>query len=412
MLLSPRHAFNLEFNEAKYQDYLNQIKADFPGALDFRVAETPVFVATSFLQKMRQTCDYIISQVKAADFMAKTDQAIPKGRRVSGSEGRPHFLIFDFGICEDGANPGDFFPQLVEMQGFPTLFAYQLKQYKAAAAAYNLPPGFTPFIGGFDDQSVKQVLGELLLGPDNQDNKNPHTILLELFPEKQKTRIDFLYTEKYFGIPAVCLTEIKKVGNALYYQRDGKDIRIDRIYNRLIFDELDHQEEDVKAQAALLTEQLDVQWLTHPNWFYRLSKFTLPLLSDPGIPETKFLSDYETFPEDLENYVLKPLFSFAGNGVIIDVTPADIARVPKSAYGDYILQRKVHYAPAIQTPDGLAKAEIRLFYVWPDNADSPIPICNLARLTKGNMVGVSQNKNQTWVGGSFALFGTENSHKS
>jgi hypothetical protein len=294
------------------------------------------------------------------------------------------------------------------MQGFPTLFACQLKQYKAAASAYRLPGHFTPFMGDFDDRGVKDVLGELLLGADNQQNKNPHTVLLELFPEKQKTRIDFLYTERYFGIPTVCLTALKKVGRQLYYQKNGADVRIDRIYNRLIFDELDHQTEDVKRQAALLMEPLDVEWLTHPNWFYRLSKYTLPLLSDPGIPETRLLSDYEVLPEDLQNYVLKPLFSFAGKGVIIDLTRSDIEAVPENAYSDYILQRKVHYAAAIQTPDGLAKAEIRLFYIWPDQAADPVPICNLARLTKGNMVGVSQNKNQTWVGGSFALFGTEN----
>lgn len=403
MLEQPRRQFNQDFTEDKYRQYISLLKADFPDALDFRVAETPVFVSEDFLERMGHTCDHIISQVKAADFLKMTAAAIPEGLKIPGEEGYPHFLIFDFGICSDGK--GGYVPQLVEMQGFPTLFAYQLAQYKAAAAAYRLPQGFSPFMEGFDDQRVKEVLEELLKGKDNKDNTNPHTVLLELFPQKQKTRIDFLYTEKYFGIPAVCLTELKRAGNQLFYNRNGRDIRIDRIYNRLIFDELSSQPAEVVRQAEMLLAPLDVTWVTHPNWFYRLSKFTLPFLSDPGIPETRFLADFDVLPGDLENYVLKPLFSFAGKGVIIDVTQADLEAIPKSAYGSYILQRKVHYAAAIKTPDGPAKAEIRLFYIWPEGADRPFATCNLARLTKGNMVGVSQNKNQTWVGGSFALFG-------
>ena len=403
MLAQPRRQFNSDFNQEKYQEYLHLLKADFPDALDFRVAETPVFISTGFLHKMQVVCDYIIDQVKSPDFMRRTEMAIPEGLKVPGEEGYPHFLIFDFGICDD--KDGNYSPQLIEMQGFPTLFAYQLQQYKAAATAYQLPEGFSPFMENFDDGKVKSILGELLKGKKNKDNTYPHTILLELFPEKQKTRIDFLYTEKYFGIPTVCLTELRKEGNRLYYNRNGRDIRIDRIYNRLIFDELSGQPPEVRKQAEMLMKPLDITWITHPNWFYRLSKFTLPLLSDPGIPETRLLSDFATFPEDLENYVLKPLFSFAGNGVVIDVTESDIASLPIEQYSNYILQKKVNYAPVIQTPDTPAKAEIRLFYIWPEGADRPIAICNLARLTKGNMVGVAQNKNKNWVGGSFALFG-------
>ena len=402
MLEQARTAFNQQFSEEKYQNYLSYLQRDFPGALDFRVAETPVFMNRAFLAEMESCCDYIISQIQRPGFMEKTAAAIPANRRVPGNEGRPHFLIFDFGICDD-AN-GGYMPQLVEMQGFPTLFAYQLHQYRGVEAAYDMPKGFTPFMNDLNEGKVRGKLADLLKGADNETNSDPHTILLEIFPEKQKTRIDFLYTEKYFGIPTVCLTELKKKGTTLYYNRAGKDIRIDRIYNRFIFDELTNQPLEIQQQAAILFEPLDVTWVTHPNWFYRLSKFTLPFLSDPRIPQTKFLSDYESFPADLENYVLKPLFSFAGNGVVIDVKPSDLTVIPHSEYGNYILQRKVNYSPVIQTPDGLAKAEIRLFYIWDENDANPTALCNLARLTKGNMVGVAQNKNKTWVGGSFALF--------
>ena len=403
MLEQPRYHFNQQFTGQKYQRYLDLLNADFPGALDFRVAETPVFVSRDLLKQMQGTCEYIIREVKKEDFLEKTFPAIAADRRVPGKEGRPHFLIFDFGICIDEEKK--YTAQLIEMQGFPTLFAYQLEQYKAAEKAYELPTAFSPYMEGYDELKVKKEMNALLKGGDQTDNQFPHTVLLELFPEKQKTRIDFLYTQKHYGIPTVCLTQLKKVGNQLFYNKAGKDIKIDRIYNRLIFDELAGHSEFVQKQAAMLKEPLEITWVTHPNWFYRLSKYTLPFLTDPGIPETRFLSDYESFPEDLENYVLKPLFSFAGNGVIIDVTKADLEAVPKAQRSQFILQKKVNYAAVIQTPDQPAKAEIRLFYIWPEGSDSPKAICNLARLTKGNMVGVAQNKNKTWVGGSFALFG-------
>lgn len=414
MLPLQRNAFNQQFSAEKYQQYLQLLAEDFPGAIDFRVAETPVFIGRGFKKKMLDTCKYIIKTIQNPDYLAQTEKAIPKELRVPGAEGRPHFLIFDFGVCMDQA--GKYTPMLIEMQGFPTLFAYQLHQYQAAQKAYDLPEAFSPFLNGFDHESVLKLLNSILKGDNDpaidgaktdQQAVPQHTVLLEIFPEKQKTRIDFLYTEKYLGVPIVCLTELIEERQNLYYERGGKRIKIDRIYNRLIFDELTRQTKEVQDKAKILFEPLNVIWITHPNWFYRLSKYTLPLLDHPQIPKARLLSDYPEIPEDLENYVLKPLFSFAGNGVIIDLKKADIEAIAVQAQENYILQQKVAYAPAILTEDVPAKAEIRLFYLWEDGAPEPVAICNLARLTKGNMVSVAQNKNKTWVGGSYGLFEPE-----
>lgn len=414
MLSDPRSAFNKQFTAAKYQQYLALLKADFPNDLDFRVAESPVFASQNFSKKMLDTCEYIIDQLKRPDFKQITDSAIPAHLRVPGEEGRPHFLIFDFGVCSD--KKGQLIPQLIEMQGFATLFAYQLQQYKAAAKAYSLPTGFSPYFGDYNEDKVISLLDKLLKGGHSHppQEKKPdivkHTILLELLPDRQKTRIDFRYTEKLFDIPTVCLTALFKEGRSLFYIRDGQKVKINRIYNRLIFDEVLKQSTEIRSQFELLLEPLDVQWVTHPNWFYRLSKYTLPFLDHPLVPQTWFLDRLyalDQLPVDLENYVLKPLFSFAGNGVLIDIQRSDLDAIEQSKRKDYILQKKVPYAPAIQTPDGPAKAEIRVFYLWPEDQSSPVAVCNLARLTKGNMVGVAQNKDKTWVGGSFALFGNE-----
>ncbi|ANI89221.1 hypothetical protein A9P82_07905 [Arachidicoccus ginsenosidimutans] len=396
MITTIRNDFNNHFSEDKYKNYLAYLEKDFPGTLDFRIAETPVFVDKGFKEKMLSAGEAVIDKILSPEFKQLTQNAIPGNIKVAGDEQHPHFLILDFGICENGAD--EYEPMLVEMQAFPSLFAYQLHQYKSGDVAYNFPKNFTPFLNGYSEEKAIHLLEKILVG----DNNPEHTILLEIFPDQQKTRIDFLYTKKYLGIETVCVTDLIKENRDLFYIKDGDKIKIERIYNRLIFDELHRQAPGVQSKAKILFDDLDVEWITHSNWFYRVSKYTLPFLKHPNVPETFFLKDLKEIPDDLENYVLKPLFSFAGNGVIIDVKKENIDEI--SDKENYILQKKVKYASAIKTPDENAKAEIRLFYFWEKGASRPVAAYNLARLTKGNMISVALNKNKTWVGGSFALF--------
>ncbi|MEO7984424.1 MAG: hypothetical protein ABI688_10120, partial [Bacteroidota bacterium] len=191
-------------------------------------------------------------------------------------------------------------------------------------------------------------------------------------------------------------------GQQLYYMNEGKKTPVKRIYNRIIFDDLQQQSPEVQEKGKILFEDLDVEWVPHPNWFYRISKFTLPLIRHPYVPPTFYLNEVKQLPADLENYVLKPLFSFAGQGVVIDITPADIEKVKDPE--NWILQRKVKYADVIQTPDVPAKAEIRIFYFWKEGEPRPVPANNLGRLSKGKMIGVRYNKDKEWVGGNFCYF--------
>ena len=225
--------------------------------------------------------------------------------------------------------------------------------------------------------------------------------MLEIKPHKQKTRIDFYCTEKYLGIKPVCLTELICEGEKLFYLNNGEKIQIKRIYNRVIADELNNIKDEL-GEVIDLTKNFDVEWITHPHWFYRISKFTLPFLTHPCIPETKFLDQLECIPPDLENFVLKPLFSFAGQGVIIDVKKEDISNIKDPE--NWILQQKVNYAACIQTPNTAAKVEIRMMYVWEEDATRPTLVTNLARLSKGKMIGVRYNADKDWVGGSVAYF--------
>ncbi len=395
MITAIRDQFNNNFSEEKYQDFLKDLNSKHPGAIEFRVAETPIFIPKDFTEKMISACEAIVDIIAAPDFKAITQRAIPKGENVPGENEHTDFIAFDFGICEK--DNGEMEPQLIEMQGFPTLFGFQVYYPQVVEKHFDIPENFSHYLNEYDETSYIAFLREIILGNHEPEN----VILLELKPHKQKTRIDFYCTQDYIPIPIVCLTELKQEGKKLFYEKDGNKKEIKRIYNRIIFDEL-LQIKDSLGDVVDITQPLDVEWAPHPNWFYRISKFTLPLIRNPYVPETFYLNELKEIPSDLENYVLKPLFSFAGQGVIIDVTKKDIAEVEHPE--NWILQRKVKYADVIKTPNTPAKAEIRIFYFWKKGAPRPIAVNNLARLSKGKMIGVRYNMDKDWVGGSVAYF--------
>ena len=345
---------------------------------------------------MLDACEHIIDVITSPRYKEQSSRAIPTQLRVPSEDDHPHFIAFDFGICE-GEN-GELEPQLIELQGFPTMFAYQVLLPELSRKFFELPETYDHYLGGLTKEAYLTLLKKLIVADSDPEN----VVLLEIFPEQQKTRIDFRCTETYLGIQTVCLTDLIKEGKEIFYFNKGKKTRIKRIYNRLIFDDLFQQSAEVQEKGTILLEDLDVIWVPHPAWFYRISKYTLPFIQHPFVPHTRFLHDVKTLPADLQNYVVKPLFSFAGQGVLIDVTAEDIERIPDPE--NWILQKKVTYAAAIETPGEWAKAEIRLFYFWEPDAPRPVATNNLARLSKGKMVGVRYNKEKEWVGGTFCLF--------
>jgi hypothetical protein len=396
MIPSIRKKYNQSFSNNTYEQFLQKLHAHFPGQIEFRVAETPVFVPKDFKNIMLDTCDFIIDYIKSPAFNQQSAKAIPAHLKVPGKEKWPEFIAFDFGICQNAA--GELEPQLIEMQGFPSLFGYEIINDQEIRNHFSIPANFSGYLSDMDQTSYINLLKKIILNGNDPAN----VILLELFPQKQKTRIDFYCTQKYIGIKPVCLTELIVEGKELFYLNEGVKTKINRVYNRIIFDELEQQPQEIKELGKILFQELDISWCPHPNWFYRISKYTLPFLHHPNIPATYFLHEIKQLPTDLENYVLKPLFSFAGQGVIIDLTLADIEKIQDPE--NWILQKKVNYSPAIETPDTGAKAEIRLFYFWEPGTERPIPVNNLGRLSKGQMIGVRYNQDKEWVGGSRAFF--------
>lgn len=399
MIQSLRQAYNEAFSPEKYRAFLDTIDHDLPGQLDFRVAETPVFVPKVLTDKIFEACNDIVSVIMREDFKELTERAIPAEQRVPNEPPDSHteFLAVDFAVCRDEVS-GELTPQLIELQGFPSLSAFQPYLADQFRAHFPIPDTLSHLFHSVDTAGYIAELRRLIVG----DCDPEEVILLEIYPKGQKTRIDFALTEKYIGVAAVSLTDIKKDGRQLFYEKDGRLIRIKRIYNRLIFDDL--QNFPGLQTEFHLTDDVDVEWIGHPNWFFRISKYTLPLLKSPYVPPSYYLSDLSEYPADLNNYVLKPLFSFAGSGVKLHITSADLDAIPAEQRTGYLIQRKVRYEPVVQAPDGLIKCEIRMLFTWPKGDDKPTLVTNLGRLSRGEMIGVRFNKDFDWVGGTVGFF--------
>jgi len=394
MIHEIRKKFNSEWSLEKYNAFLNDLNSVFDFEIGFRLAETPIFISKEFKDEILKAVEVITDYLWTDEYKRISLNAIPAGMDVPNDPGYPAMLALDFAICKD--DNGKFIPQLIELQGFSSLFFFELLQNKMYRTYYNIPSNFGGLFNIQEPVGYINVLRDAIVGGLDPEN----VILLEIEPEKQKTRIDFACCEKFIGVRPICLTKIQKNGKDLYYKKNGKSIKIERIYNRVIFDEL-NKRTDLKFNFSF-QDELNVEWLPHPNWFYRISKYSLPFLKNKYVPQTKFLNDFDSYPGDLENYVLKPLFSFAGVGVKYDVTKEIIDGIPENDKHNYILQKKINYEPIIETPDTPAKAELRLMFVHKDN--KPYLINNLVRLSKGKMMGVDFNKDKTWVGSSLAYF--------
>jgi hypothetical protein len=396
MIPEIRKNFNNAFTPEKYETFKQGLQEMYNHKPNFREAETPFFIPATLKEKLLAACDEITELILRPDLKQISQGALyDESIIVPGEDEHTTFLQMDFGICLD--DNGDPFPMLIEIQGFPSVYFFQYMATIAYKKYYDLPANLTPYFNGYNEASFKKKMYEIIVG--NSDPKN--VVLLEIEPELQNTYIDLLATSVELGIPVVCVTKVLKEGKKLYYiDKNGDKQKIEKIYNRVIFDELE-QRTDLKMQFKF-TDDLEVKWVGHPNWFFRISKYIMPYLKSRFVPETFFLHELKELPADLENYVLKPLFSFAGAGVIIDVAKEDIEAIEKKS--NYILQRKVTYEPVLKSPNDPVKVELRMLMLWPEKDDRPHVAVNLVRLSKGKMIGVKYNKDKDWVGGSVGLY--------
>lgn len=401
MLHPLREEFNASFTPAKYRNLLGRLDAATRTHVEFRVAETPCFFAKATLDEMAEIGAALTHQlVESPEYMKAARSAIPAKYRAGNDNPQPNFMTVDFGLVRNG--DGSLSPKLVELQAFPSVFGYQDVLAKEYVETHGLASDLRWHLGGHDSDSYWKLLRRVIVGEHAVEN----VVLLEVAPETQKTLPDFHVYEDRLGIAVVDIAKLKKDGKRLFYEKDGQWVAIERIFNRAIVDEIE------RKQIALpfdYRDELDVEWAGHPNWYFEISKFSLPYLDHPSVPKAVFLDDWFAgrgegkLPEQREGLLLKPLYSFAGQGIKFAPSDVDLEAIPVEDRHLYLLQERATFEPVIRTPNGDTMAEVRIMYLWPDGAAME-PVISLVRMGRGLMMGVDQNKNQEWVGGSAALF--------
>ncbi|WP_348262045.1 hypothetical protein P8935_19850 [Telmatobacter sp. DSM 110680] len=418
MIPELRNSFNATYSSQGYAELLGRLDRQCGGPIQFRVAETPIFIPRRLLDEMADQgstlARYLISN---PDYLAAARKAIPAGFDVPSQTTHPHFLTADFALIRDAT--GELVPRLVEIQAFPSVFAYQAELCKAYREAFDLPSSLGSFLGGLNESSYWNLLRRTILGMHDPEN----VVLTEVDPLHQKTYPDFHVTSERLGIPVVDIALLEPRGNKLYYRNhSGQLTPIHRIYNRAIADEL------IARNIRLpfdLSRSWDVEWAGHPNWYFLISKFSIPWLAQAGrfpvVPPAVFVDEFlagsgrdflanagvsmPAHPDaaGYEELLLKPLFSFAGKGIEFEPSRERLEAIPPADRGEYLVQQRMRFEPTIETPFGLTQAEIRILYIWPDDG-ALTPALSLVRLGRGKMMGVDHNKNQEWVGGSAAFY--------
>jgi hypothetical protein len=400
MLQPQRDDFNARFTPQAYDSLIESLNRAARTDIEFRICETPCFFPLSLMEEMAETGRILTNQLlDNPEYMQASNASIPERYRVPNENPIPNFMTVDFGLARDAE--GKLTPKLVEMQAFPSVFGYQELLARQYIEIYHLDPGLQYLLGSYTEQSYWDLLRHVIVG----EHDPKQVVLAEVEPESQKTLPDFNIHEDRLGIAIVDIAKLRKQGRDLLYECDGKWIPIKRIYNRAIVDEIERKGVTLPFDYR---DDLSVEWAGHPNWFFRISKFSLPYLDHPSVPSALFLDDFlagrdlHRLPADRERLLLKPLYSFAGKGIQFAPTDADLAAIPLAERSNYLVQERIDFTPVIVTPHGLTQAEIRILYVWPDGGEMQ-PVITLARLGRGKMMGVDHNRDQQWVGGSAVL---------
>lgn len=394
-----RRDFNAAYGPDFYRKYLERFERRVGCKIPFRVAETPLFFTRALRDRLERSANEIVQQISNPALIAKLKVAIPPALDVPGMDALPNCVQVDFAITR-GAD-GELEGKVVELQAFPSLYALMVIQAEVMSEMLAEMPGldrnWSIYFSGLDRAGFTEHFRRAVLADEAPEN----VVLLDLDPPSQKTYPDFLATKELTGIDSICPTTLIRDGRKLLRKVKGSLVQVRRIYNRVVFDELEVKKVELPFKY---TDDLDVSWCSHPNWYWTWSKYTLPSIDHPAVPRARTVASLERIPDDLENYVLKPLFSFAGSGVKVDPTRADIDAIPEEQREGWLLQEKITYEPGLYMPTGEGvKGEVRMMFLRAPGDAAPKLVLNLVRLSRGKMLGVDQNRDLTWVGGSVGL---------
>lgn len=409
MIAELRQNFNRRYTDAAYQRLLADMDRLTRTKLQIRIAETPVFLPAAMVRDMAEAGAAMTHQlVNDATYLRDAAATIPAPFRVAGQDAHPNFMTVDFGLVHAGEGPwlGDLAslePRLVELQAFPSVYGYQALLGEQYLRHFELPDTLSAYYPGLDAEAYWDKLRAVIVG----DHAPENVILMEVTPEQQKTLPDFHIHQDRLGIRTVDIAHVRQRGRRLFYDRDGVETPVERIYNRAIADEMVRKGVEPGFD---LTADLQVEWAGHPNWYFLISKYALPHLVHPYASPAVFLSDWmegrgrDRLSSDRAQWVFKPLFSFAGKGIEFGPSDTMLQAIPPAERGQYLLQQRMAFQPTVATPFGLTQVEVRILYVWPAGGTLE-PIQTLTRLGRGVMMGVDHNRNQQWVGGSVGLIG-------
>jgi len=393
MIPALRQRFNREFTPERYAAFVADVERQCGGHVEFRLSETPFFIPAPLLTRLEGVAQEFLAQLLGnAQYLRAADAVVPEPFRHAHDEARPTFVQVDFGLIQ---GPNGIEARLVELQAFPSLYGFQMLLSETARAHYGFPDQ-TPYAHGISREEYVRLVGGMITG----DHDPAEVVLLEIEPRKQKTWPDFAMTEQTWGVRAVDLREVERHGSRLFVSRDGKRTQIKRLYNRVIPDELEKKGLTWPFAAG---DDIDVEWAGGPDWFFRISKFSIPWLRHPWVPRTHYLSDLTELPAARDAWLLKPLFSFAGGGIIFAPTDEQIAAIPPDERRNYILQERMAFTPVIDTPHGMTQIEIRVMMIR--DGDGYRALIPLGRMGRGRMMGVDYNKGLAWVGAAAVLIG-------
>jgi hypothetical protein len=391
MIPALRQSFNASWTESRYTAFRAALQRRVAGTIDFPISETPCFFPRALMETLAATGEKLIRQTLTGAAAEAAARIVPNRFRGPGAGQRPMFVQVDFGLLRDSA--GRIVPRLVELQAFPSLYGFQTALADAYREAFDIPAGVDSHLSGLTAEQYRDLLRDAIVGPHDP----AEVVLMEIEPARQKTRPDFVVTEELWGVRAIDTAEVIADGRRLFYRRDGTLTPIRRIYNRVIPDELERRRIELPFDYR---DELDVDWVGHPEWYFRISKFSTPWLRDDSVPRTWFLHEVVNLPLPRHDLILKPLFSFAGGGIVFAPTDEQLDAIAPDQRSQYILQERMSFEPVIETPHGATQAEIRVMYVWTDRLRAVLP---LVRMGRGKMMGVDHNAGLRWVGASVGL---------
>jgi len=182
MIPSLRRPFNQNFSPEKYQKFIRHIDDVCGTHVQFRLSETPCFFPKELIDRMARDGEALIRQlVENPEYRAKSEESVPAAFKVPNEAPHPMFVQVDFGLVRDAG--GELHPKLVELQAFPSLYAYQGPLAEAYINDYGLESSASGgrlkyLLSGLEPGTYRDLLRRAIVGSHDPES----VVLMEIDP--------------------------------------------------------------------------------------------------------------------------------------------------------------------------------------------------------------------------------------